>query len=33
MKYVVEIGTAAMMNIPNFIKIDSGIQKLILGDA
>jgi hypothetical protein len=32
MKYVVEMGSGAMMsNIPSFIKISSGIQKLIGG--
>jgi hypothetical protein len=28
MKYVVEIGSGAMMYVPSFIKIGSGIQKL-----
>jgi hypothetical protein len=31
MKYAVEVGFVAMMYIPNFIKIRSGIQKLIGG--
>jgi putative transposon-encoded protein len=31
MKYVTEIGSGAMIRIPNFIKIGSGIQKLIRG--
>jgi hypothetical protein len=29
MKYAVEMGSGAMIYIPNFIKIDSGIQKPI----
>jgi hypothetical protein len=29
MKYAVEMGSGAMMHIPSFIKIDSGIQKLM----
>jgi hypothetical protein len=29
MKYAVEMGSGAMMYIPSFIKIGSGIQKLI----
>jgi hypothetical protein len=33
MKYVVEIGSGAMIYIPSFIKIGSGIQKLIRGDT
>jgi hypothetical protein len=28
MKYAVEMGSVAMIYIPNFIKIGSGIQKL-----
>jgi hypothetical protein len=28
MKYAVEMGSGAMMCVPNFIKIDLGIQKL-----
>jgi hypothetical protein len=32
MKYVVEMGSDAMIYAPSFIKIDSGIQKFILGD-
>jgi hypothetical protein len=28
MKYAVEMGSGAMIYIPNFIKIGSGIQKL-----
>jgi hypothetical protein len=31
MKYAVEMGSAAMIYIPSFIKIASGIQKLIRG--
>jgi hypothetical protein len=31
MKYAVEIGTCAMIYIPSFMKIGSGIQKLIGG--
>jgi hypothetical protein len=31
MKYVTEMGSVAMINIPSFIKIGSGIQKLIGG--
>jgi hypothetical protein len=30
-KYAVEIGSGAMIYIPSFIKIGSGIQKLIRG--
>jgi hypothetical protein len=33
MKYAVEMGSGAMMFIPSFIKIGSGIQKLIRGDT
>jgi hypothetical protein len=33
MKYVVEMGSGAMIYIPSFIKIGSGIQKLIRGDT
>jgi hypothetical protein len=29
MKYAVEMGSGAMIYIPSFIKIDSGIPKLI----
>jgi hypothetical protein len=29
MKYSVEMGSDAMMYVPNFIKIGSGVQKLI----
>jgi hypothetical protein len=29
MKYAVEMGSGAMMYIPSFIKIGSGIQKLM----
>jgi hypothetical protein len=29
MKYAIEMGSGAMMYIPSFIKIDSGIQKLM----
>jgi hypothetical protein len=32
MKYAVEIGSSAMIYIPSFIKIGSGIQKLIGGE-
>jgi hypothetical protein len=31
MKYVVEMGSGAMIYIPSFIQIGSGIQKLIVG--
>jgi hypothetical protein len=31
MKYTVEMGSGAMIYIPSFIKIGSGIQKLIGG--
>jgi hypothetical protein len=31
MKCAVEMGSGAMMYIPNFMKIGSGIQKLIWG--
>jgi hypothetical protein len=31
MKYAVEMGSGAMIYIPNFIKIDSVIQKLMEG--
>jgi hypothetical protein len=31
MKYAVEVGSGAMLYIPSFIKIGSGIQKLIEG--
>jgi hypothetical protein len=31
MKYAVGMGSGAMIYIPSFIKIDSGIQKLIVG--
>jgi hypothetical protein len=31
MKYAAEMGSVAMIYIPSFIKIDSGIQKLIGG--
>jgi hypothetical protein len=31
MKYAVEMGSVAMIYIPSFIKISSGIQKLIGG--
>jgi hypothetical protein len=33
MKYAVEMGSGAMMQIPSFIKIGSGIQKLIWRDT
>jgi hypothetical protein len=29
MKYTVEVGSGAIIDIPDFIKIGSGIQKLI----
>jgi hypothetical protein len=29
MEYVVEMGSAAIIYIPSFMKIDSGIQKLM----
>jgi hypothetical protein len=32
MKYAVEMGSSAMIYIPSFIKIGSGIQKLIRGE-
>jgi hypothetical protein len=31
MKYAVEMGSGAMIRTPNFVKIGSGIQKLIMG--
>jgi hypothetical protein len=31
MKYAVEMGSVAMLCMPSFIRIDSGIQKLIGG--
>jgi hypothetical protein len=31
MKYSVEMGSGAMMHVPSFIKIGSGIQKLMEG--
>jgi hypothetical protein len=33
MKYAVEMGSGAMIYIPGFIKIGSGIQELIGGDT
>jgi hypothetical protein len=33
MKYAVEIGSRAMIYIPSFIKIGSGIQNLMAGDS
>jgi hypothetical protein len=33
MKYAVEMDSGAMMYIPSFIKIGSGIQKLTAGDT
>jgi hypothetical protein len=33
MKYAVEMGSGALIYIPGFIKIGSGIQKLIAGDT
>jgi hypothetical protein len=32
-KYIVEIASGAMIYIPNFMKFDSGIEKLIRGDT
>jgi hypothetical protein len=32
-EYAVEMGSGAMIYIPSFIKICSGIQKLIVGDS
>jgi hypothetical protein len=32
MKYVIEIGSGAMVHILSFVNIGSGIQKLIRGD-
>jgi hypothetical protein len=31
MKYAVKMGSGAMIYIPSFMKIDSGIQKFIVG--
>jgi hypothetical protein len=31
MKYAIEIGSYAMIHTPSFIKIGSGVQKLIWG--
>jgi hypothetical protein len=33
MKYAVEMSSVAIIHIPSFIKIGSGIQKLIKGDT
>jgi hypothetical protein len=33
MEYAVEMGSGAVIYVPGFIKIGSGIQKLILGDT
>jgi hypothetical protein len=33
MKYAVEMGSGAMVYVPSFIKIGSGIQKLIRVDT
>jgi hypothetical protein len=33
MKFAVDMGSGIMRYIPNFIKIGSGIQKLIRGDS
>jgi hypothetical protein len=33
MKYAIQMGSGAMICIPSFIKIGSGIQKLIWGDS
>jgi hypothetical protein len=32
MKYAIEMGSGAMIYIASFIKIGSGIQKLVTGD-
>jgi hypothetical protein len=33
MKYTVEMGSGAMIYVPSFLKIGSGIQKLLTGDS
>jgi hypothetical protein len=33
MKYAIEMGSGAMIHIPNLMKIGSGIKKLIAGDT
>jgi hypothetical protein len=33
MKCTLKMGSVAMIYIPSFIKTDSGIQKLIVGDS
>jgi hypothetical protein len=33
MNYAVEMGLGAMMYIPSFIKVGSGVRKLIVGDT
>jgi hypothetical protein len=33
MKYEVEMGSGAMMYIPNFTKVESGIQNYLMGDT
>jgi hypothetical protein len=33
MKYAIEVGSGAVLYIPSFMKIGSGIQKLIAGDS
>jgi hypothetical protein len=33
MKYALEIGSGAMIHIPSFIKIGSGIENLVRGDS
>jgi hypothetical protein len=33
MKYAVEIAVGAMIYIPSFVTIRSGIQKIIMGDS
>jgi hypothetical protein len=33
MKYAVEIGSSAMIDIPSFMKIGSGIETLMEGDT
>jgi hypothetical protein len=33
MKYIVEMGSGAMIDIPSSVKIGSGIQKLIMWDT
>jgi hypothetical protein len=33
MKYAVELGSGAVMHLPSFVKIGSGILKLLRGDS